>query len=534
MAASRHDKKHRAKQGGAGASFSFKHADEGHDRRVDGYAEAVARLIDEATAEIVRAVERGEMVDPSKPFSFARYPRIQARMRDVLHRLSGAVTTAIGTASRREWLASCDKNDAFVASILDTSKLTADEVNRYTSRNLEALNAFQGRKVNGMGLSDRVWRYTEQYREQLEFAIDVGLGEGRSAAELSRDVRKNLLNPDALFRRVRDKRGMLHLSKAAQAFNPGQGVYRSAYKNAMRLTRSEINMAYRQSDWLRWQSLDFVVGYEVKRSQREINSNCPLCQRLVGKYPKWFKFVGWHPQCRCYVVPILQDWDSLIEQQAEHIRDAFNGTEARRYPAAKGVTEMPPGFLSWVEENRTRQAGWKQAPYFVRDNFKGGLLANGLKYERKEGSGQLYDPKIWEHTYTSNRGGYVVTSKERIKQGRKNSAERAVFEKELSMCKVAADHGHKIEYLSGVGRPAGKSYDVLFDGIPAELKSFQGAGAIVKQLSHAFKKQGAETIIVRLEIDDDRLMEKLLEARRKFKGRILYYKEKDKRLHELL
>ena len=59
---------------------------------------------------------------------------------------------------------------------------------------------------------------------------------------LSRDVRRYLRNPDKLFRRVRDKHGNLRLSKAAKAYHPGRGVYRSSYRNALRLTATENNM----------------------------------------------------------------------------------------------------------------------------------------------------------------------------------------------------------------------------------------------------------------------------------------------------
>ena len=76
-------------------------------------------------------------------------------------------------------------------------------------------------------------------------AIDVALGDGVSAAAMSRTVRKLLNNPTALFRRVRDKNGQLRLSQNAKNYHPGRGVYRSAYRNALRLTATETNMAYR-------------------------------------------------------------------------------------------------------------------------------------------------------------------------------------------------------------------------------------------------------------------------------------------------
>ena len=85
-------------------------------------------------------------------------------------------------------------------------------------------------------------------------------------ADLSRDVRQYLKYHNKLFRRVRDKDGVLRLSKAAAAFHPGRGVYRSSYKNALRLTATENNIAYRTCDHLSWNALPFVLGQEIKTS----------------------------------------------------------------------------------------------------------------------------------------------------------------------------------------------------------------------------------------------------------------------------
>ena len=98
---------------------------------------------------------------------------------------------------------------------------------------------------NGLNLSDRIWNYTNSFKEEIEMGLDIGLGEGKSASELSSELKRYLNNPDELFRRVRDKHGNLHLSSRAKAYHPGRGVYRSSYKNAMRLAGTETNMAYR-------------------------------------------------------------------------------------------------------------------------------------------------------------------------------------------------------------------------------------------------------------------------------------------------
>ena len=358
--------------------FSIQAFDNAHYKTTEQYARAVDRLFDVATREISQAAARGK-IDPEKPFSFDDYPKIKGVMQDVTIQLADRLTTTIETGSKKQWLFACKKNDGFIASIMDTSKLSKARLNKMQDRNLDALQAFQGRKVEGMNLSERVWKYVGQYREQMETALDAGLGEGRSAQQLARDVKQNLNDPNRLFRRVRDKRGNLVLSKAAIAYHPGRGVYRSSVKNAQRLTRSEINMAYRESDWQRWQSLDFVVGYEVVRSNHEPLCDCDICARLVGRYPKTFKFIGWHPQCMCYAIPILMDEETFDDNELGDLKAALRGTTYKHKQAANTVPDVPDSFKAWVKDHIEAQKKWASTPYFIRDNFKNGDLSKGLK-----------------------------------------------------------------------------------------------------------------------------------------------------------
>lgn len=358
--------------------FSIQGWDMRHYRETEAYAQAVQSLYDKATLAITRAAARGK-IDPDTPFSFDMYPSVQKEMQRITEQLAERVTVVIETGSKKQWLFACDKNDAFLSSIMDTSKLSKSRLKKMQDRNLDALAAFQGRKVDGMNLSQRVWKYVGQYKDQLENALDVGLGEGRSADELSRDVRQNLNDPNRLFRRVRDKRGNLVLSKRAAAFHPGRGVYRSSYKNAMRLTRSEINMAYRESDWQRWQSLDFVVGFEIHRSNHEPLCKCDTCEKLVGRYPKTFKFKGWHPQCMCYATPILMDEETFDENELGDLKAALRGTTYKHQQAKNAVSDVPDGFKAWVKNHVEAQKGWASTPYFIKDNFVDGQLGKGLK-----------------------------------------------------------------------------------------------------------------------------------------------------------
>ena len=296
--------------------------------------------------------------DTAKPFSFKDYPKSNEMVDKLIKSFHGNMVNSIQSRTRSEWLLSCEKNDELVDRITKSLSLSKEKLLLYKNRNLEALSAFQNRKIGGLSLSEKVWKYSMQVKGDIEMGIDLGLGDGRSASQLSRDLREYLLNPDKLFRRVRDKHGVLHLSKSARKYNPGAGVYRSSYKNAMRLARTEINMAYRASDYERWKNLDFVVGIEIRRSNHVFE--CSVCESLKGKYPKTFKFVGWHPQCRCHAISIL----ATDEEFTESIKN--NETVL----SVNSVSQLPSNFNEWYFDNESRISKANSIPYWLRDNRK--------------------------------------------------------------------------------------------------------------------------------------------------------------------
>lgn len=203
----------------------------------------------------------------------------------------------------------------------------------------------------------------------IESALEIGIKSGQPASAIARDLKQYLKEPDKLFRRVRDKDGVLHLSSRAKEYHPGQGVYRSSYKNALRLAATECNMAYRESDYERWQQLDFVVGIEVKLSNNHTLNGHPftdICDDLAGRYPKDFKFRGWHPFCRCHAVSILKTNEEIMADN----KRILEGKEPLE-TSVNSVTEMPAGFKQWTEDNKDRiLAADKHGtlPYFIKDN----------------------------------------------------------------------------------------------------------------------------------------------------------------------
>lgn len=356
-----------------------------HYARTTRYARQVERLYNAACNEIAAAAGRIEIPEDGV-FSFDDFPATRKQAQGILTRLAQKVEAVIETGTRTEWQAACDKSDTFLSSILRTSRLSPEEAKQYQARNLEALQAFQQRKAGGLGLSERVWKYTEEFKTALELGIDVAVGEGRSAQQLSRDLRQYLQAPDKLFRRVRDKGGNLRLSKAASMYHPGRGVYRSSAKNAERLARTEVNMAYREAEYLRWQQLDFVVGFRVMLSNNHTTTDSKgkkvpltdICDELAGDYPKTFKFLGWHPQCRCVVVPIMSDYDEYNKDRANRLKAIVRGQTYKSLPSRRTVRDVPAAFRSHIEAIADRAKGWKSMPYYIRDNFKKGVISGGL------------------------------------------------------------------------------------------------------------------------------------------------------------
>lgn len=366
-------------------------ADLKHYIDTERYVKQVQAIYGKAIADLAALAVRIDGIPEDKPFEWKHNPAIAKEVEEVVHKLADRITAAVETGSRREWTAACVKSEQFIASIMKVSKLPEKTLQGYQDRNLAALDAFTQREVDGMNLSARVWRQVSSLQDEVEVIVDTtgqyknhainsvaaktkmesAIGTGMSAQELSREIRSCLVEPNKLFRRVRDKYGNLHLSKAAKLYHPGQGVYRSSYKNAMRLTRSEINMAYRQSDHLRWQQLDFVTGMKIQLSN---NHTClgedgkphpfyDICDVLAGDYPKDFKFVGWHPQCRCYATPILRPYDEMMEDR-EHIDEKGY----KQMPASNEVKDPPKAFNDYITGNAERIAGWKSTPYYIKDN----------------------------------------------------------------------------------------------------------------------------------------------------------------------
>lgn len=357
--------------------------------RTEAYAEKVRAMFNATVNRILELNKTMPVIPDGEMFSFdAQTEKLRIEVERCLRQLHSVATTAIQQGIRLEWQTANAECDKIAQSVIGKSVIENPEFGAWLKRNNAAMRAFIARSDAGMNLSERVWQSTRQLRDEMEIAITVAVGDGTSAARMSRQVRKYLNDPDLMFRRFRYKdpeTGEWKRKWKKRVIDPitgkvtfidydknsyrdqwtGRGYYKSAAQNAMRVTRTETNIAYRRADNERWQQMDFVLGQRVQMSRNHPKTD--ICDKLAGDYPKDFVFDGWHPQCFCFVTPINLDADTMAEIMShDNWRE-----ELKRITDAQRITDYPDNFKSWVTDNAAnieaaRQRGTE--PYFIRNN----------------------------------------------------------------------------------------------------------------------------------------------------------------------
>ncbi len=142
-----------------------------------------------------------------------------------------------------------------------------------------------------------------------------------------------------------------------------------------------INRAYRNADIRRWQEMDFVVGYEIRRSNNP-SKGCTVCARLAGKYPKSFLWDGWHDKCKCYLTSVLMDEETHSENRIGQFKSALYGTKCEMLKAVNEVRYVPKGFVDWFLENRQSFNETNTMPDFVTANIK--LIVSSYEYYKNQ------------------------------------------------------------------------------------------------------------------------------------------------------
>lgn len=333
-----------------------------HNENLKKYGSRINKIYDEAIREIIDlGYYSGGKIDEN--FEWDKIPQIKEKLDKFLAQMSSLVYENVIAGITTSWNLADKKNDSIVASYINGKKVPKEKTDKYMRHNQSALDAFIARKERGMNLSERVWKLTEEFKQETEYGIEEvmrdGIPGGVSAESLQRKVKQYLNEPNKIFRRVRDKEtGELKPSRAMKDYHPGQGVYRSSRKNALRMTITETNMAFHEADTERISRLDFVLAIRVVLSNNHTCNGVPfvdICDRLQGVYPKNFHFIGWHPHCRCHVETILKSEETMEDEHTKKRNEwrkkaGLKPIESKGGKEEKPVKELPQNYLKWKEE----------------------------------------------------------------------------------------------------------------------------------------------------------------------------------------
>lgn len=282
---------------------------------------------------------------------------IDRKLNELLIEASKNITAEIILSNQRTWQYSNDKTIAYLDRRLASSAVSLpDSVKKVLyDPNEKALASFQKRKVKGLDLSQRVWKSTKEMRTLIAAVQEDGIAEGKSATKVAQVLRKQLVNPTVQV-------------------NPGQGVYKSPLANAMRVARTEMNMANRMADQVAYEANPIILGYRINLSNtnsKKVRARCELCKGLAGEYPVEFVWTMWHPSCLCYKTPILMTREFLdkYNKLIATGQDSKENIEKLRKEAG-AISKGPSAFGNWVASNHERVGGWKQPPMWWGDNLK--------------------------------------------------------------------------------------------------------------------------------------------------------------------
>jgi len=147
------------------------------------------------------------------------------------------------------------------------------------------------KNLQGLTVSERIWELTTRTEQDLKRIIANGIAQGRSPYEIAKSI-ESYVSPS--------------VGSADQlGIQTGPGVYRSPYKNAMRLARTETNRAYTQASANFYQNKPWVSEVDVTLSpDHDVPDECDDLAEGGPYTPDEAQgLIPAHPHCMCMLTP---------------------------------------------------------------------------------------------------------------------------------------------------------------------------------------------------------------------------------------
>ncbi len=169
-----------------------------------------------------------------------------------------------------------------------TATATTDAVSRI-------LKAVAKKSLVGLKPADRVWDLTTRAKQDLKRIVADGMAAGD--------------NPSIIANRIKK-----YVSPAVQkasklGIEMGPGVYRSPYRNAMRLARTEMNRVYTKGVLNFAKGKPWVKGFRISlSSMHSVEDECDdVAGGGVYTEAEIEEILPVHPHCMCRAVPQIDE-----------------------------------------------------------------------------------------------------------------------------------------------------------------------------------------------------------------------------------
>lgn len=141
--------------------------------------------------------------------------------------------------------------------------------------------------LQGMTPSERIWDLTSRSEADLKRIIANGIGQGNSPYKIAKSIER-YVSPDVS---ATDELGIQN----------GPGVYRSPYRNAMRIARTETNRAYTQASAQFAKGKSFIQGIQITLSpNHDVEDECDdLAAMDPVSADEFADLIPAHPHCMC-------------------------------------------------------------------------------------------------------------------------------------------------------------------------------------------------------------------------------------------
>lgn len=213
-------------------------------------------------------------------------------------------------------------------------------------------------------LSKRIWELSEDYKKNIKDALRVGHANGESADKVARRVMRYSKSAQERIKDI-DKLGDSEVAKIlARRKTNKKGSLGTVFKDAKRLAGNERNILFREAENQNMQS-PYVLGFTIGLSNA--HPRVDICDYVMGDYPVWFKWNGWHPNCLCHRTFILAS--------QEEIKAYYKAKrEGKTYEFKGKITDVPANFKAYMSSHFKQMNSWKSKPYFLIDNNVSKLL----------------------------------------------------------------------------------------------------------------------------------------------------------------